>query len=166
VAVSRQPTQAPRRALFAPVTEAVRSRPVAAHLTLMGALVFSAAVHAGLTSQHFRESPFLGVAFVGAALTTTGIAVALALYPASPLPPRAAALMFAAQIVAYFLFTDHLTEPIGVLTKLVEAFGFVVAVAMQPTPELEQQRRNLLPTYVLLVAFGLLVALQASGHKH
>ena len=166
MAVSRRPAGASRATRFSSVADAVRSRPVAAHLTLTGTLVFSASVHAGLTPQHFRESPILGLAFVGAALTMSGIAVALALYPASPLPPRAAALVFAAAIVAYFLFTDQLTEPIGVLTELVEACGVVLAVSMQPAPELLRQRRAFAPTYILLVAFGLLVALQASGHRH
>jgi hypothetical protein len=38
---------------------------------------------------------------------------------------------------------------------------------MRPAPELSEQRRALAPVYVLLVAFVVLVALQASGqHGH
>jgi hypothetical protein len=82
------------------IAEAVRSRPVAAHLTLVGALAFSAGVHAGLVPEHLRESPFLGVAFIGAVISSIGVAIALALYPAATWPPRAAALLFSGQNVA------------------------------------------------------------------
>ncbi len=112
-----------KRGLGASLAEAVRSRPIAAHLTLMGALAFSAGVHAGLVPQHLDESPYLGVAFIGAVLATTAVAIALALYPGSAWPPRAAALLFAAQIVAYLLFTEKITDPTGVMTKLVEGAG-------------------------------------------
>jgi hypothetical protein len=145
---------------------AVRSRPIAAHLTLMGALVFSGSVHAGLIPEHIRESPFLGVAFIGAVLATAIVAGGLGLDPAGTWPPRAAALLFAGEIVAYVLFTEKLTDPIGVLTKLVEGAGLVIALLMQPSPELRAQRRAYAPAYLLLLAFGLLVALQASGHHH
>ena len=154
------------RGLGEKLAEPVRSRPVAAHLTLMGALAFSAGVHAGLVPQHLDESPILGVAFIGAVLSTTGVAIALGLYPGSTWPPRAAALLFAGQIVAYFLFTEKITDPIGVMTKLVEGTGLVVALLMRPMPELEEQRRAYAPAYVLLIAFVLLVALQASGQHH
>jgi hypothetical protein len=148
------------------LVEAVRSRPIAAHLTLMGTLVFSGSVHAGLVPQHLDESPALGVAFIGAVAASAVLAVALALYPGSTWPPRAAALLFAGQIVAYFLFTEKVTDPIGVMTKVVEATGLAVALLMRPTPELASQRRAYAPAYLLLLAFGLLVALQASGHHH
>jgi hypothetical protein len=154
------------RGLGASLAEAVRSRPIAAHLTLMGALAFSAGVHAGLVPQHLDESPYLGVAFIGAVLSTTAVAIALALYPGSAWPPRAAALLFAGQIVAYFLFTATITDATGVMTKLVEGTGLVVALLMRPTPELAAQRRAYAPAYLLLVAFALLVAVQASGHHH
>ncbi|HEU5211228.1 MAG TPA: hypothetical protein VFU10_00500 [Gaiellaceae bacterium] len=148
------------------LAEAVRSRPVAAHLTLMGALAFSAGVHAGLVPQHVAQSPYLGAAFIGAVVATTAVALALALDPGSAWPPRAAALLFAAEIVAYFLFTENVADPTGVLTKLVEATGLGVALLIRPTPELQAQRRAYAPAYLLLAAFALLVALQASGHRH
>ena len=154
------------RGLGASLAEAIRSRPVAAHLTLMGALAFSAGLHAGLVPQHLDESPYLGVAFIGSVLATTAVAIALALSPGSAWPPRAAALLFAGQIVGYFLFTEKITDPTGVMTKLVEGTGLVVALLMRPTPELAEQRRAYGPAYVLLVAFALLVAMQASGHDH
>jgi|tagenome__1003787_1003787.scaffolds.fasta_scaffold20725083_2 hypothetical protein len=154
------------RGLGTGLAAAVRSRPVAAHLTLMGALAFSAGTHAGLVPQHLDESPYLGVAFIGAALATTAVAIALALDPGSTWPPRAAALLFAGQIVAYFLFTESITDPTGVITKLVEGAGLAVALLMRPTPELAEQRRAYAPAYVLLVAFAILVAMQASGHHH
>lgn len=150
----------------ASLAEAIRSRPVAAHLTLMGALAFGAGVHAGLVPQHLDESPYLGIAFIGAVLATTALAIALALDPGSAWPPRAAALLLAGQIVAYFLFTEKITDPTGVMTKLVEGAGLVVALLMRPTPELAEQRRAYAPAYVLLGAFALLVAMQASGNHH
>jgi hypothetical protein len=161
MAIGQAAPPTPMRALGESLAEAVRSRPVAAHLTLMGTLAFSAGVHAGLVPQHLDESPFLG-----AVLSTTGVAIALALYPGSTWPPRAAALLFAGQIVAYFLFTEKVTDPIGVVTKLVEVTGLVVALLIRPTPALEAERRAYAPAYVLLIAFVLLVALQASGHHH
>ena len=120
------------RGLGESLADAVRSRPVAAHLTLMGTLAFSAGVHAGLVPQHLDESPYLGVAFIGAVLATTAVAIALALEPGSTWPPRAAALLFAGQIVAYFLFTEKVTDPTGMMTKLVEGTGLVVALLMRP----------------------------------
>src|SRR5262249_25197039 len=148
------------------LAEAVRSRPVAAHLTLMGALAFSAGVHAGLAAEHLDQSPYLGAAFIVAGIATTAVALALALDPGSFWPPRAAALLFTGQIAAYFLFTENITDPTGVLTKLVEGTGLGVALLIRPTPELQAQRRAYAPAYLLLVAFALLVALQASGHEH
>src|SRR3954447_11276827 len=148
------------RGLGTGLAEAVRSRPIAAHLTLMGALAFSAGVHGGLVPQHLDESPYLGVAFIGAVVSTTAVAIALALRPGSAWPPRAAALLFAGQIVAYFVFTEKVTDPIGVMTKLVEGVGLVVALLIRPTPELAAERRAYAPAYVLLVAFALLVSMQ------
>ena len=123
-------------------------------------------MHAGLVPQHLHESPYLGVAFIGAVLSATTVAIALALDPGSAWPPRAAALLFAGQIVAYFLFTERITDPTGVMTELVEGTGLLVALLMRPTPELSEQRRAYAPAYVLLVAFALLLAVQASGHHH
>jgi len=157
---------APSRRLREGIAGAVHSRPVAAHLTLVGCLAFSAGVHAGLVPQHLNQSPFLGVAFVGAVIATTAVAVALALDPGSSWPPRAAALLFAGEIAAYFVFTENIADPIGVLTKLVEGAGLGVALLLRPTPELRTQRRAYAPAYLLLVAFALLVALQASGRHH
>ncbi|MGZ8694772.1 MAG: hypothetical protein ACXWYS_04975 [Gaiellaceae bacterium] len=144
----------------------VRARPIAAHLTLMGSIVFSAGVHAGLVAAHWRETPLLGASFAASAVLLTGIGVALGMYPASVWPPRLAALTFFAQILAYFTFTERITDPLGIATKLVEALGMVVALAIEPTPELEVERRSFAPVYVLLVAFAGLVALEASGHHH
>ena len=152
--------------LGASLAEAVRSRPVAAHLTLMGTLAFSAGVHAGLIPQHIDQSPYLGVAFICAVIATVAVAIALARDPGTTWPPRAAALLFAGEIVAYVLFTENITDPTGVLTKLVEGTGLVVALLIRPTPELASQRRAYAPAYLLLVAFAVLVALQASGHHH
>ena len=148
------------------VAGGVRARPVAAHLTLMGTIAFSVGVHAGLVAAHWQETPLLGAAFAASALLLTGIGVALAMYPASVWPPRAAAATFFLQILAYFTFTERIADPLGLATKLVEAVGIVVALAMQPTHELEDERRSFGPVYVLLVAFVVLVALQASGHHH
>jgi hypothetical protein len=152
--------------LFGRIAHGVRARPVAAHLTLMGTIAFSAGVHAGLVAAHLRSSPLLGVSFAGSAVLLAAIGIALGAYPASVWPPRAAAVTFFAQILAYFTFTERLADPLGVITKIVEAFGIVLALTMQPTPELEAERRSFAPVYGLLGAFALLVALQASGHHH
>ena len=148
------------------VAGGVRARPIAAHLTLMGTIAFSAGVHAGLVAAHWRETPLLGASFAASAVLLTGIGVALGMYPASVWPPRLAALTFFAQILAYFTFTERIADPLGIATKLVEALGMVVALAMEPAAELEAERRSFAPVYVLLVAFAVLVALQASGHHH
>src|SRR3954453_21389534 len=108
------------RGLGTGLAAAVRSRPVAAPLTLMGALAFSAGTHAWLVPQHLDESPYLGVAFIGAALATTAVAIALALDPGSTWPPRAASLLITGHIAASFRFTESTTKPTGGSTKLVE----------------------------------------------
>jgi hypothetical protein len=148
------------------VARGVRARPVAAHLTLMGTVAFSAGVHAGLVAAHWEESPLLGASFAASAVLLTALSIALGLYPASVWPPRAIAATFFAQILAYFTFTERIADPLGLATKVVEAAGIVVALAMQPTPELEDEQRSFGPVYVLLAAFVVLVALQASGHHH
>jgi hypothetical protein len=148
------------------VAGGVRARPVAAHLTLMGTIAFSAGVHAGLVAAHWRDTPLLAASFAASALLLTGIGIALGLYPASVWPPRLAAVTFFAQILAYFTFTERIADPLGLATKLVEALGIVVALAMQPSPELAAERRSFAPVYVLLAAFAVLVALQATGHHH
>jgi hypothetical protein len=144
----------------------VRARPVAAHLTLMGTLAFSAGVHAGLVAAHLRESPLLGTSFIASVIVLVAIAVALGLYPASVWPLRAAAANYFALILAYVTFTERIADPLGITTKVVEAFGMVLALLMQPAPELKAERRTFLPVYVLLVAFVVLVALHASRHHH
>lgn len=145
----------------------IRARPVAAHLALMGAIAFSAGVHAGLVPAHLDDSALLPMSFAASAVLLSGVAVALALEPGNIWPPRAAAALFAGQLVAYLVFTQNLLDPIGVTTKLVEAAGIVLALSMQPAPELAEQRRAFAPVYVLLVAFVVLVALQAAGqHGH
>ena len=148
------------------VAGGVRARPVAAHLTLMGTVAFSAGVHAGLVAAHWRETPLLGASFAASAVLLAALGVGLALYPASIWPPRAIAATFLAQILAYFVFTERIADPLGLATKVVEAAGVVVALAMQPAPELVEERRSFGPVYVLLVAFAFVVALQASGHHH
>jgi hypothetical protein len=156
----------PRRGAVAQLANAVRARPVASHLTLMGTLAFSAGVHAGLIAAHIRESPLLGASFVGSVLLLGTIAIALAAFPASVWPPRAAAASYFALIVSYFVFTEKIVDPLGLTTKAVEAFGLALALLVQPSAELEDDRRTFLPVYVLLVGFAVLVALHASGHHH
>ena len=148
------------------VAGGVRARPVAAHLTLMGTVAFSAGVHAGLVAAHWRQSPLLGASFAASAVLLTVLGVALGMYPASIWPPRAIAATYFVQILAYFTFTERIADPLGIATKVVEAAGIVIALAMQPSPQLEEERRSFGPVYVLLIAFVVLVALQASGHHH
>jgi hypothetical protein len=149
------------------LVDGIRSRPIAAHLALLGAVAFSAGVHAGLVAPHLDDNPLLPMSFAASAVLLSGVAVAIALEPGNVWPPRAAAVLFAGQLMAYLVFTQDLLDPIGVTTKLVEAGGIVLALSMRPAPELSEQRRALAPVYVLLVAFVVLVALQASGqHGH
>lgn len=147
------------------VAGGVRARPVAAHLTLMGTIAFSAGVHAGLAYAHVESSRLLGASFVASAMLLTGTAVALGVYPASVWPPRLAAAAFSGQILAYVTFTDRILDPLGVMTKLVELIGLALALMMQPSLELEAERRTFAPVYALLVGFVVLVALHASGHN-
>jgi hypothetical protein len=165
-APARVSAPAGRGGMLAQLAGAVRSRPVASHLTLMGTLAFSAGVHAGLVAAHIRESPLLGASFVGSVALLSTIAVALAVYPASVWPPRAAAASYFALILAYFTFTEQIVDPLGLTTKAVEAFGLVLALLVQPTRELEDDRRTFLPVYLLLIGFAVLVGLHASGHHH
>jgi hypothetical protein len=158
------PAHEPRVGTLAQLVEGVRARPVASHLSLMGTLAFSAGVHAGLVAAHIRESPLLGASFVASVFLLAGIALALAVYPASTWPPRAAAASYFALILAYFTFTERIVDPLGLTTKVVEAFGMVLALLMRPGPELEDDRRTFVPVYLLLVGFTVLVALHASGH--
>jgi hypothetical protein len=160
------PAHEARLGTIAQLVDGVHARPVASHLTLMGTLAFSAGVHAGLVAAHIRESPLLGASFVASVFLLTGLALALALYPASIWPPRAAAASYGALILAYFTFTERIVDPLGLTTKVVEAFGMVLALAMRPKPVLDDDRRTFLPVYLLLVGFAVLVALHASGHHH
>jgi hypothetical protein len=155
-----------RGGVLAQLAGAVRARPVASHLTLMGTLAFSAGVHAGLVAAHIRESPVLGASFVGSVALLSAIAIGLAVHPASVWPPRAAAASYFALILAYFTFTERIVDPLGLTTKAVEAFGLVLALLVRPTRELEDDRRTFLPVYLLLIGFAVLVGLHASGHHH
>ncbi len=149
------------------IADGIRARPLAAHLVLMGAVAFSGGIHAGLVPAHLDDVLLLPVSFAAAAVALGAVALALGLRPGSVWPPRAAAGIFAGQLVAYLVFTEDLLDPIGVTTKVVEAAGIVVALSIAPAPELAGERRALAPVYVLLVAFVVLVALQASGqHGH
>jgi hypothetical protein len=131
---------------------------------LTGSLAFSAGVDAGLVAAHMRESPLLGASFVASVFLLAGIALGLAVYPGEHVPAEAAAASYFALILAYFTFTERIVDPLGLTTRVVEAFGMVLALLMRPGPGLEDERRTFVPVFLLLVGFTVLVALHASGH--
>jgi hypothetical protein len=105
---------------------------------LLAAASVSAGVHAALAPEHLHEWLPLGVLFVLAAVALAVAAAALALRPANPWPARVLGLLLAGTIATYALTRlaplppfDPEREPLdtlGVVTKVVEAVGLVLAL--------------------------------------
>lgn len=102
-------------------------------ILLIGACGASAGVHAGLVADHWDESPTLGVLLGLAALGLVGLATALAAWPKATLPVFLAAGLFAALIASWFAAREPV-DALGVVTKTIEAAGFVLAVLVARRP--------------------------------
>ena len=118
---------------------------------LVFALAASAGVHAALVPAHAAETPLLGAMFALSALALAGVALRIDHRP-GPVALAAAVLLFSSLLAAYaatrFVALPPLThaEPvdaIGVVTKLVEAAGLVLALRLFHAPA---GRASALPT--------------------
>ena len=108
---------------------------------LIGALAFSSGVHLALVPEHLVEMRLIGLSFIQAAVIAAAAAVVLALWPASPWPPRAAALLFLGMGGAYALAvsvavpgvagTPEPIEWVALVTKAVELVGLGLAVSLR-----------------------------------
>jgi hypothetical protein len=95
-------------------------------------------VHAVLAPAHFEEGAAPGVGFVVAAAGLAAVAAVLDRRPRSRHATEAAALLLGALIAAYVVtritpvppFAPHVegVDPVGALTKLVEALGLALAL--------------------------------------
>jgi hypothetical protein len=98
----------------------------------------SAGVHAALAPMHFQDGIELGLGFAAAAVLLMSVSVALDRRPQSQPAKHAAALVLGVLLVAYLatrisavpLLGEHRepVEPVGVVTKLIEAFGLALAI--------------------------------------
>ena len=135
---------------------------------LLGAVAVSAGVHGGLIPGHVGESRLLGAAFAAAVVSLAATAVGLWRRPESVWPARAAAVVFAGAIGAYVV--TRAAEPVdalGVVTKLVEAVGLVLALTLPQGLRGGPRIPGIAWLYVLLAAGGLLAAAHAhSAHGH
>jgi hypothetical protein len=110
---------------------------------LVAACAFSAGVHLAITPEHLSEMPPIGVSFIVATVALAVTVGALIRLPESPWPPLAAAALFAGMIVAYAMTraaaipgldeTPEAVDVVGVITKVVELGGLVLAVSLVVT---------------------------------
>ena len=122
----------------------------------------SAGIHAGLAPHHWGESRAIGVLFVLAAVALAVVSLGLAGWPEASLPPFAAAGLFAALIAAFIAAGESL-DAIAVVTKVIEAVGFVLALLVLLRPP---GRPNDLALAYFGLAFTLaFVIAAASGHS-
>jgi hypothetical protein len=107
------------------------------------ACAVSAGIHAALAPEHFKESIGAGVGFVVAAVLLGVLVVVLTRSP-SRVAFAGAAAVFAGLIVSYLLVITtgvpvvhpdvEVVDGLAVLTKVVEAIGFVTAVSLVGRP--------------------------------
>jgi hypothetical protein len=111
-------------------------------------------VHAVLAPLHFQEGPALGLGFAVAAIALAAVAIGLDRRPHSARARQAAALLLGALILAYLatrvtavpLLGEHREslDAVGVVTKLIEALGLVLAI--KPTNERVANRKRAFAT--------------------
>lgn len=102
-------------------------------LLLVGACGASAGIHSGLVVDHWEESAALGVLLGLATLALAGTAAALAVWPFASLPIFLAAGLFVA-LIASWIAAREPVDALGVVTKTIEAVGFVLAVLVVRRP--------------------------------
>jgi hypothetical protein len=143
-----------------PTIRRVGERPLTRRDGAIAACVTSAIVHGFLVREHSSE-PLLATSFALATAALAGLAYALT-RPAFRWAPPAAAVLFAALIVAYpavTLLNGERFDALGIATKAVEALGLGAVLTLRG------ESRSFSSADVLL---GLLVALLllSLGHSH
>jgi hypothetical protein len=137
---------------------------VNARLLVIAAAGVSAGIHAGLTPQHYEDSPPIGVLFVLAAIALTLTAAVLAIWPDAGWPPLAGAALFAALLVSYVLFREDSFDALAAVTKAVEAVGLALSLWLLRTKPATR------PGDLALAYFGfsfvLALTIAAGGHGH
>ena len=98
----------------------------------------SAGIHGALAPAHFGEGTGGGTGFLASTVALAGLAVALTLWPASPVPLAGAAITFVGLLAAYALaITTGVpvlhpdAEPVdglGLATKAFEVVGLATAL--------------------------------------
>jgi plastocyanin len=110
---------------------------------LLGALAFSAAVHAFLAPEHLQEERLLGLLFVASAIVELALVVLLASRP-SRLAVAASTLALAGMVLAYLPFvlfhlpgfpmTPEPLEQVALLTKAIEFAGLAIGATLWARP--------------------------------
>ena len=136
-------------------------------LTVPPALLVTATVHAQLVPSHLQEVPWLGVAFLGFAITASGLAVWLRLRPTLRAERLAALLCFSALLAFVVSRTfglpghsddiGHWREPAGVLCFAVETYVICVVLARARNAGLRRR-------WAALGAVGLLTIAAPTSH--
>ena len=104
---------------------------------LVVACAISAGIHAALAPAHWAEGVVSGVGFVGAAVATATLAVALTARPTATAPLVGAVLVLCGLVASYVLAATtgvpilhperETLDGLALVTKLVEAIGLVAA---------------------------------------
>jgi hypothetical protein len=127
----------------------------------------SGGIHAALFAVHMRDLPKHAAAFLTAALLLGLVGLVLALRPDATEGPVAAAVLFAALIVAYPLARHEPVDFVAVVSKAVEAIGLVAGLRLtrvSPTTAATAPSAAVLPVFLLFVAAGLMVGAGHAGH--
>ncbi len=125
----------------------------------------SGGIHAALFAVHVRELPKHAAAFLTASLLLGLVGFVLALRPDVREGPVAAALLFAALLVAYPLARHEPFDVVTGISKAVEVAGLVASLRLArilstaPAPS-----AGVLPVFLLFLAAGLMVGAGHAGH--
>ena len=109
---------------------------------LVLALAASAGAHAALVPSHAAETPLVGVLFAASALVLAGVSVLVdrserrAVVVAAGLLLGGLLALYAASrmVVVWPLAHVELVDPVGVVTKLLEAAGLLLALSLLRVP--------------------------------